>query len=107
EYSFNRSFDERVGYRSKSMLTVPMRNHHDEVIGAVQLINRKRDPSVKLTGADVVERQVVPYSKRIIEIVTALSGQAAVSIENSVLYQSIEQLFEGFVRASVIAIESR
>ena len=107
EYSFNRSFDERVGYRSKSMLTVPMRNHHDEVIGAVQLINRKRDPSVKLTSVDVVERQVIPYSKRIIEIVSALAGQAAVSIENSVLYQNIEHLFEGFVKASVTAIESR
>ena len=107
EYSFNRSFDERVGYRSKSMLTVPMRNHHDEVIGAVQLINRKRDPLVKLTGADVVERQVIPYSRHTVNIVSALAGQAAVSIENSLLYQNIEQLFEGFVRASVIAIESR
>ena len=107
EYSFNRSFDERTGYRSKSMLTVPMRNHRDEVIGALQLINRKRDSSVKLTGHEVVDRQVVPFSRRTVEIVNALAGQAAVSIENSLLYQSIEQLFEGFVKASVTAIESR
>ncbi len=107
EYSFNRSFDERTGYRSKSMLTVPMRNHRDEVIGALQLINRKRDSSVKLTSHEVVERQVVPFSRRTVEIVNALAGQAAVSIENSLLYQSIEQLFEGFVKASVTAIESR
>jgi len=107
EYSFNRSFDERVGYRSKSMLTVPMRNHHDEIIGAVQLINRKRDPEARLTGAAVVDQQVIPYSRRTVEIVTALAGQAAVSIENSVLYQNIEQLFEGFVRAAVTAIEQR
>jgi HD-GYP domain-containing protein (c-di-GMP phosphodiesterase class II) len=107
EYSFNRSFDERNNYRSKSMLTVPMRNHHDEVIGALQLINRKRDPGVKLTGPDVVERQVIPFSRRTVEIVNALAGQAAVSIENSLLYLSIEQLFEGFVKASVTAIEQR
>ena len=107
EYSFNRSFDERNSYRSKSMLTVPMRNHHDEVIGALQLINRKRDPGVKLTSHEIVDRQVVPYSRRTVEIVNALAGQAAVSIENSLLYQSIEQLFEGFVRASVTAIEQR
>ena len=107
EYSFNRSFDERVGYRSKSMLTVPMRNHHDEIIGAVQLINRKREPNVTLTGADVVERQVIPYSRPTVEIVTALAGQAAVSIENSLLYLNIEQLFEGFVNAAVHAIEQR
>jgi len=107
EYSFNRSFDERTGYRSKSVLTVPMRNHHDEVIGAVQLLNRKRDQGVKLTSADVVEQQVVPFSRRTVEIVNALAGQAAVSIENSLLYLSIENLFEGFVDAAVTAIEQR
>ena len=107
EYSFNRSFDERMGYRSKSMLTVPMRNHHGEVIGALQLINRKRDGTAKLTAAAVVEQQVIPYSRRTVEIVSALAGQAAVSIENSLLYQSIEHLFEGFVTAAVTAIEQR
>ncbi len=107
EYSFNRSFDERMGYRSKSMLTVPMRNHHGEVIGALQLINRKRDAAAKLTDAEVVERQVIPYSRRTVEIVSSLAGQAAVSIENSLLYQSIEHLFEGFVTAAVTAIEQR
>jgi len=107
EYSFNRSFDERMHYRSKSMLTVPMRNHHGEVIGALQLINRKRDGSVTLTGPEVVEQQVIPYSRRTVEIVNALAGQAAVSIENSLLYQSIEHLFEGFVTAAVTAIEQR
>ncbi len=107
EYSFNRSFDERMGYRSRSMLTVPMRNHHGEVIGALQLINRKRDGSAKLTSAEVVDQQVIPYSRKTVEIVTALSGQAAVSIENSLLYQNIEHLFEGFVTAAVTAIEQR
>ncbi len=107
EYSFNRSFDERIGYRSKSMLTVPMRNHHDEVIGALQLINRKRDASAKLTSDEVVEKQVIPFSRRTVEIVTALAGQAAVSIENSLLYLNIEHLFEGFVNAAVHAIEQR
>jgi HD-GYP domain-containing protein (c-di-GMP phosphodiesterase class II) len=107
EYSFNRSFDERTGYRSKSMLTVPMRNHRDEVIGALQLINRKRDPNVRLASHEIVERQVIPFSRRTVEIVTALAGQAAVSIENSLLYQDIEHLFEGFVTAAVTAIEQR
>jgi HD-GYP domain-containing protein (c-di-GMP phosphodiesterase class II) len=107
EYSFNRSIDERSGYRSKSMLTVPMKNHKNEVIGALQLINRKRDPSAALTSPDVVTAQVVPYSKRSVEIVTALAGQAAVSIENSLLYEDIERLFEGFVTAAVTAIEQR
>ena len=107
EYSFNRSFDERNNYRAKSMLTVPMRNHRDEVIGALQLINRKRDPAVKLVSPAVTQEQVIPFSRRSVEIVLALASQAAVSIENSLLYESIERLFEGFVTAAVTAIEQR
>jgi len=107
EYSINRSFDERNGYRSKSMLTVPMKNHKNETIGALQLINRKRDPAVLLTTPEAVEAQVIPFSRRTVESVTALASQAAVSIENSLLYEDIERLFEGFVRAAVTAIEQR
>jgi HD-GYP domain-containing protein (c-di-GMP phosphodiesterase class II) len=106
-YSFNRSFDERNHYRSKSMLTVPMKNHKEEVIGALQLINRKRDPAARLISAEDVQQQVIPYSRRTVEIVSALAGQAAVSIENSILYEDIERLFEGFVTAAVTAIEQR
>jgi HD-GYP domain-containing protein (c-di-GMP phosphodiesterase class II) len=107
EYSFKRSFDERTGYRSKSMLTVPMRNHRGDVTGALQLINRKRNPAAALETPEAVADQVIPFSPRMRDIATALAGQAAVSIENSVLYSNIEQLFEGFVQASVTAIEQR
>ncbi|HWO90102.1 MAG TPA: GAF domain-containing protein, partial [Gemmatimonadales bacterium] len=62
EYSFNRTMDERNKYRSKSMLTVPMRNHRNEVIGALQLVNRKRDATARLTSPEVVEQQVIPFS---------------------------------------------
>ena len=54
-----------------------------------------------------VDTQVIPYSRRTVELVSGLVGQAAVSIENSQLYESIERLFEGFVRAAVTAIEQR
>ncbi len=107
EYSFNRSIDERNHYRSKSMLTVPMKNHKNEIIGALQLINRKRDLNALLSGPDAVAAQVIPYSRRSVEMVQALAGQAAVSIENSLLYEDIERLFEGFVTAAVTAIEQR
>lgn len=107
EYTINRSFDERWGYRTKSMLVIPMKDHKEEIIGVLQLINRKRDFDAVLATPDVVERQVVPYSKRTVELVTALAGQAAVAIENSRLYEDIERLFEGFVNAAVLAIEQR
>ncbi len=107
EYTINRSFDERYGYRTKSMLVIPMKDHKDEIIGVLQLINRKRNFDAILTTSADVDRQVVPFSKRTVELVTALAGQAAVAIENSRLYEDIERLFEGFVLAAVHAIEQR
>ena len=107
EYSFNRSFDERYGYRTRSMLVIPMQNHHGDVIGVLQLLNRKRDFTARLTTPEEAARQLIAYSPHTVKIVKALAGQAAVSIENSQLYESIERLFEGFVRAAVKAIEQR
>ena len=107
EYTINRSFDERYGYRTKSMLVIPMKDHREEIIGVLQLINRKRNFEATLSGPVDVDQQVVPYSKRTVELVTALAGQAAVAIENSRLYEDIEKLFEGFVLAAVHAIEQR
>jgi HD-GYP domain-containing protein (c-di-GMP phosphodiesterase class II) len=106
-YKQNRSFDEKFGYRTKSMLVIPMKTHRDEVIGVLQLINRKRDPDTRLSSAEVAEREVVSYDARAVELVSALASQAAVAIENSRLYEDIERLFEGFVTAAVTAIESR
>jgi HD-GYP domain-containing protein (c-di-GMP phosphodiesterase class II) len=106
-YSFNRSFDERYGYRTRSMLVIPMQNHSGEVIGVVQLINRKVEDSVKLETPADTDRFVQPYSPHLVKLVRSLAGQAAVALENSQLYAEIERLFEGFVRAAVTAIEQR
>ncbi|MDP9263860.1 MAG: GAF domain-containing protein [Acidobacteriota bacterium] len=106
-YSINRKFDEDSGYRTKSILAVPMRNQKDEIVGVVQLLNAKRDADAKLDSIGAVTRQVVPFTSRLQEIVASLASQAAVALENSRLYESIQKLFEGFVRASVTAIEAR
>lgn len=106
-YKQNRSFDEKFGYRTKSMLVIPMKTHRDEIIGVLQLINRKRHEENKLSSAEIVEREVLPYDPRTVETVTALASQAAVAIENSLLYEDIERLFEGLVTAAVTAIEAR
>jgi HD-GYP domain-containing protein (c-di-GMP phosphodiesterase class II) len=106
-YKQNRSFDEKVGYRTKSMLVLPMRSHRDEITGVVQLINRKRNADVALTSPEIVDREVLPFDARAVDLVTALASQAAVAIENTRLYEDIERLFEGFVTAAVTAIESR
>ncbi len=106
-YSFNKEFDIKLGYRTKSMLVIPLRNHFDEIIGVLQLINRKMSWNKRLKTQADFEHSIVSFSDECIEMVTALAGHAAISIENNFLYRSIENLFEGFVNASVTAIESR
>jgi HD-GYP domain-containing protein (c-di-GMP phosphodiesterase class II) len=106
-YSINRKFDEDSGYRTKSILAVPIRNQKEKIIAVLQLINAKRDFSARLDSHDAVEHQVLAYTPRQQEIVQSLAGQAAVALENSQLYDSIQRLFEGFVRAAVTAIETR
>lgn len=106
-YSFNRKIDESSGYRTKSMLTVPMRNQKGDIVGVVQLINAKRRWDSKLNSLSQVVNEVVAFNIRQQEMVTSLASQAAVALENSRLYEAIQRLFEGFVKASVTAIESR
>jgi HD-GYP domain-containing protein (c-di-GMP phosphodiesterase class II) len=106
-YRQNRSFDDAFGYRTKSMLVLPMKSHRDEIVGVLQLINRKRVPDMRLMSDDVVDREVLTYDERCVEVASALASQAAVAIENGRLYEDIERLFEGFVTAAVTAIESR
>jgi HD-GYP domain-containing protein (c-di-GMP phosphodiesterase class II) len=106
-YKQNRSFDEKLGYRTKSMLVIPLRTHRDETIGVLQLINRKRDADTRLSSPEIVDREVLSFDDNALELVGALASQAAVAIENGRLYEDIERLFEGFVTAAVTAIESR
>ena len=106
-YTFNHKVDEATGYRTKSMLTVPLRNPKGEIGGVLQLINAKRNLEAKLNSLSSVMQQVVPYTMRQQEMIASLASQAAVALENSRLYESIQKLFEGFVKASVTAIESR
>jgi HD-GYP domain-containing protein (c-di-GMP phosphodiesterase class II) len=106
-FRHNKSFDEKTGYRARSMLTVPMLSAKSEVIGVVQLINRKRRPAARLLVPDDFAREVIPFDERAEELGLALASQAGLSLENAILYDEIKRLFEGFVAASVTAIESR
>jgi HD-GYP domain-containing protein (c-di-GMP phosphodiesterase class II) len=105
--SFNKSYDEATGYRTKSILTVPMLDHKEKIIGVIQLINRKKDFSKKLSDKKTVNATVEPFNSENESLVRSLASQAAVSLENNRLYDEIEALFEGFVRAASKAIESR
>jgi HD-GYP domain-containing protein (c-di-GMP phosphodiesterase class II) len=106
-YSINKQFDRDSGYRTKSILAVAMMNPKNEIVGVVQLINAKRNWRARLNTPEDIDNEVLPFSTRQMEIVSSLASQAAVAYENSYLYENIHRLFEGFVKASVKAIEQR
>src|SRR5881296_1150771 len=106
-FRINRSFDDKARYRTKSMLVVPMRTPQGETIGALQLINCKPEFGHRFASVDEIERTVRPYGPRHEQLAGSLASQAAVAIDNNRLFESIRRLFEGFVQASVTAIESR
>ncbi|HOT76218.1 MAG TPA: HD domain-containing phosphohydrolase [Candidatus Wallbacteria bacterium] len=94
-YKFNKSFDQRTGFRTKSMLVVPLSSHKNEIIGILQLINKES------------ETDIIGYNRTDLELINAVGSLAAVSIENALLYKEIENLFEAFVRYSATAIDER
>ncbi len=117
-YSFNPYFDRQHSYISRSMLVVPMKNHLDEIIGVIQLINSKEDHTgvrkyeneayeIKLESQSDFDKYVVPFDDRYNSLMEAIAGQAAIAIENNRLINQIQKQFEEFVKASVTAIESR
>lgn len=114
--AFNPSFDKAHGYRTKSMLVLPMRNHLDEVIGVIQLINSKESTDsytgneafeIRLAEPEDFNRNVKPFHERYENLMEAVAGQAAIAMENNRMLLQIERQFEEFVKASVTAIESR
>lgn len=97
DFSGTREFDNRTGYRSKSFLTVPMKNHEDEVIGVMQLIN-SIDPD---TG------KVCAFSSSSEMLANSLASQAAVALCNQHLIEQLTNLFEAFINMINIAIDEK
>ena len=102
----NHSFDERFGYHTRSIVGIPLSTRDGEVLGVLQLINRKPQPGVPLADPKIAS-EVLGFSTADVELLRSLASQAAVSLENSHLYEDIQRLFEGFVQAAVTAIEQR
>ncbi|RCK79444.1 MAG: Chemotactic transducer-related protein [Candidatus Ozemobacter sibiricus] len=106
-FTFNRSFDLKSGYRTKSMVVVPIKNPAGEVLGVIQLINKRSDFEKLQPGVPLDEAVIVPFHRNDLDLLQALASQAAIALENARLYEEIKNLFEGFVKASVVAIEAR
>ncbi len=105
-YQIDRSFDQSIHYRTRSVLVLPMQNQRGDTIGVLQLINRKTSADAVVTPENALT-VTQPYSKWEERVLKSLASQAAISLERNQLHQNIENLFEGFVRASVQVIEAR
>ena len=92
-----RKFDADTGYRSKSMLVVPMRNHENDTIGVLQLLNAKEP----LTG------KVINFSNECQQMTESLASQAAVALSNTLLIHDLENLLESFISSIASAIDEK
>ncbi|MCX5816615.1 MAG: HD domain-containing protein [Proteobacteria bacterium] len=92
-----RKFDATTGYRSKSMLVVPMRDHEQDIIGVLQLLN----------AMDTVSNESIPFSGESQEMTESLTSQAAVALTNNRLIQGLENLLESFITSIATAIDEK
>jgi len=97
DFSGTRNFDHKTGYRSKSFLTVPMKNHESEIIGVLQLINAKQLD----TG------EIIPFSHADQRLTESLASQAAIALTNRILINQLEALFESFIKLINTAIDEK
>ena len=97
DFNGTKRFDRKTGYRSKSFLTVPMKNHENEIIGVLQLINCQD----RATG------EVVPFSDADQQLAESLASQAAIALTNRQLINHLENLFESFINLINAAIDDK
>ena len=97
DFSGTKNFDKKTGYRSRSFLTVPMKNHENEIIGVLQLLNAKD----RKTG------EVVTFSEADQHLAESLASQAAIALTNRSLVIRLENLFESFINLINAAIDDK
>ena len=97
DFTGPKKFDQSTGYRSKSMLVVPMRNHENDVIGVLQLLN----------ATNPISNEVIAFSQDYENLSESLASQAAVSITNAKLIANMTELFEAFVKVMATAIDEK
>lgn len=108
-FYFNRTFDQENSYRTKSVLSLPIKTPQGKILGVLQLINKLR-PSERQhlqIGSQIPERAIIAFSKEDLNLMNVFASQAAVALDNAKMAQDITNLFKSFVHASVTAIESR
>ncbi len=97
DFTGPKEYDTATGYRSKSMLVIPMKNHENKIIGVLQLLNSKIPETGKATD----------FSKEYVDLVASLASQAAVALTNTQLIQDLENLLYAFIKSIATAIDEK
>jgi HD-GYP domain-containing protein (c-di-GMP phosphodiesterase class II) len=97
DFTGTKNFDKKTGYRSRSFLTMPMKNHEGQVIGVLQLINAKGPRG----------GEVVAFSETDQHLAESLASQAAIALTNRLLINHLENLFESFISLINAAIDDK
>ncbi len=107
DFSGTKAFDHKFGYRSTSFLTVPMKNHENEIIGVLQLINAQESAGQQGNGQKSTGNKIVPFSESDQHLVESLASQAAIALTNRRLIKQMEDLFESFISLINTAIDDK
>ena len=97
DFTGTRKFDSKTGYRTQSMLTFPLKDHEQEIIGVLQLINAK----------DMVTGEILPFGEVDQQLAESLASQAAVALTQRRLISELQVLFESFIKMIASAIDDK
>jgi HD-GYP domain-containing protein (c-di-GMP phosphodiesterase class II)/HAMP domain-containing protein len=97
DFSGNRDFDRQIGYTSKSFLSVLLKNHENEVLGVLQLVNAQNR----------ISKEVVPFSEEDQRLLETLASQAAVALSKNMLLEDFKELFDSLVELIATAIDEK
>ncbi len=100
EYSHDKNYDLATGYLTKSVLSIPMKTQEDKVMGVIQLINKKSSGAgqiINYSRPDLLEN-IIPFDATDELVMTSLAGQAAVVMENNLLYRDMEILLQSYIQ---------
>lgn len=96
DFTGPRKYDAATGYRSKSMLVIALKNHEQDIIGVLQLLNALDD-----------HNEVIEFSENVVDIIGSLASQAAIALTNAQLIQGLKDLLYSVIQSIAAAIDAK
>ncbi len=97
DFTGPRKYDAATGYRSQSMLVMPLTNHENDIIGVLQLLNAKNPE----------DGTIIAFHEEYEEMAASLASQAAVALTTAKLVLDLKTLFDAFIKSIATAIDCK